>query len=537
MKRFPSGGDGALVAAYALAAPILFIPGLVDLYVLPRTSLAVLGGGLLSGLALFRAAAGGHDGPLPTIRTLRWPILAVLAAALASALLSVNPWLSFAGAYTRYESVVVRIAYLALFLGAAALLRGPHRRPARRLVAAAFVLGCTIAAGEAGWQLVTHSLPRPDGNLGQANLLGALLGMAVPLSLQVGFRFWPALATLPVLCFGLYASSSRSGWLAALVGCLVVLVTVLPARRRRAGAVIAGLVLAGAAAVILLSPLRNLNSDTGSARVGVWGDGIRTAAARPLTGWGEDATGLVFGRFQSQNWEPGNTFDRIHDQPLDLLVAQGVLGFAACAWFWLTVAWTSTRAIAVGRAGAGELGLGSLLGALAAYTAWSLLNFDWAPATAPFWLLGGIAWAEARARTSAISPASPPVAPETGPRVPLAVAGGLLALAGIVLAIGPLAADRAYYTGDNRRATSLDPLQAQYHRALGETLGRTPAGLQELERARDLGEYDYQFLIELGDVAVALNRRAEARAAYEQAEQIYRYDGTAADRLKALGSA
>src|SRR5439155_619903 len=29
---------------------------------------------------------------------------------------------------------------------------------------------------------------------------------------------------------------------------------------------------------------------------------------------------------------------------------------------------------------------------MAAYLAWSLLNFDWAPATGPFWLLAGAAW-------------------------------------------------------------------------------------------------------------------------------------------------
>jgi hypothetical protein len=534
LKRFPGYGDGALTAAYALAAPILFLPGLVDLYVLPRTSLVLLFAGGLSGLALARVARPA-DRPARGRASLGPPALAVAGAALLAALFSINPWLSLVGAYTRYESVLVRLAYLGLALGAATMLAGPDRRRARRLVVLAFVLGCCVAAAEAAWQLATHSLPRPDGNLGQSNLLGAMLAMAIPLSLQVGFRSWPALATLPLLCFGLFASSSRSGWLAALVGCLVVLVTVLPARSRRVGAVVACLLLAGAAAAILLTPLRNLNSDTGSARLGVWSDGLSVAAARPLTGWGEDATGLVFGRFQTQDWEPGNTFDRIHDQPLDLLVTQGVLGFLASAWFWAAIWWRSVRVIASGPGGAAELGLGSLLGALAAYAAWSLLNFDWAPATGPFWLLGGVAWAEATSRLAPAAKAGPTGVEGRPPAIALAF-GGVLALAGAVLAVAPIAADRAYFTGDNRRSAALDPLQAQYHRVLGEALGPTAAGLSELERARDLGEYDYQFFIELGDLARQLRRPDEARAAYRRAEQIDRYDPTAKARLAGTGA-
>jgi O-antigen ligase len=523
------------MAAYAFAAPTLFIPGLVDLYVLPRTSLALLFGGGLSALAAIRSANRPATEP-GGVGSLGWLALLVAGASLVAALVSINPWLSMVGAYTRYESVGVRLAYVGLGLAGAVLLAGADRRRARRLVAAAFVLGCTVAAAEAAWQLATHSLARPDGNLGQANLLGALLAMAIPVSLQVGFRSWPALATLPVLCFGLFASSSRSGWLAALVGCLVVLVTVLPARNRRLGAAIACLVLAGAAAAILLSPLRNLNSDTGSARLGVWRDGVSVVAARPVTGWGEEATGLVFGRFQTQNWEPGNTFDRIHDQPLDLLATQGLLGLLACAAFWSMIWWRSIRAVAAGRGGATELGLGSMMGALAAYTAWSLLNFDWAPATGPFWLLGGVAWAEARSRTPSLERPAGQGARRRLPRPLMLAFGVVVSIAGVFLAAAPIAADRAYFTGDDRRAVALDPLQAQYHRVLGEALGHTPAGLTELERARDLGEYDYQFFIELGDVARELGHPAEARAAYERAEQIDRYDPTSRGRLAILGT-
>ncbi len=531
-KRFLGGLDPALPALYGLLAPALFLPGLVDVYVLPRASLAVLAGGAMGGLALYRAATSGAA---PRLRGLGWPTAAVALAALLAAVTSVNPWLSVAGAYTRYESVVMRLAYLGLLVGAV-VLAGGSRRAGRRIVAAAFVAGSCIAAAIAIVQLLTHSLPRPDGNLGQPNLLGALLAMAIPLSLQLGFRFWPALATLPVLCFGLFASSSRSGWLAALAGCLVVLIAILPVRARRAGAALALALALGAVALIVLSPLRNLNSDTGSARQGVWADGLRMVAARPLTGWGEEATGLVFGRFQSQNWEPGDAFDRIHNQPLDLLATQGLAGLAACAWLWAVIAWAAIAALRRSRGGTSGFSMGSLLGALSAYSVWSLLNFDWAPATGPFWLLGGLVWAEVHA--SAEIPHSPTSTDQPASwvhRGPALAGAAALSALGLALAAGPILADRAYFEGAPRRAVALDPLQAQYQRVLGEALGHTPAGLGELERARDLGEYDYQFFIELGDLALELGRPAEARAAYERAQSIYPFDPTAAQRLRAMG--
>ncbi|HXM55323.1 MAG TPA: hypothetical protein VOB72_08030, partial [Candidatus Dormibacteraeota bacterium] len=91
--------------------PTLFIPVSVDAYVLPRISLTLAGGGLLAaaGLVAGRRALG----------PLRWPALAAAGAAVLAAALSVAPALSLAGAYGRYESLPVRLAYLGLFAGAA----------------------------------------------------------------------------------------------------------------------------------------------------------------------------------------------------------------------------------------------------------------------------------------------------------------------------------------------------------------------------------------------------------------------------------
>lgn len=500
------------------------MPFLVDAYVLPRTSLAIVAAGSMVAAAAW--ACGLR--PLPRVGGIMIAAVGcVAAAALLAWLFSVNPRLSLAGAYVRYESAPVRLTYLGLFLGGTWL--GSAR--ARRWAANAFIVGCSTAAVEALFQWASHAPFRPDGNLGQAGLLGALLAMAVPLSLQAGLRYRPWLLTLPVLCSGLLVSTSRAGWLAGLVGLLAWLgFRAQTAQGRRLIFAMGGVGAVLAVVLLVASPLRTLNSDTGAARVGVWGDALRAAAARPLTGWGEDATGLVFGRYQSADWEPGDTFDRVHDQPLDLLVTQGVLGSLAAlfmwGWFWVR-AWSRAAAAAGLSVGSETAGL---LGAVAAYGVWSLLNFDWAPATGPAYLLAGLGWGGL-----ANSP-GPAAAAHDLARWAGRAAASVWLVAGLVLAVSPVVADRRHYSGDNRGAVAADPLKAAYHQALGEQLGvNTAAGLAELRRAFELGDYDYSFNVELGNAALAAGDRALARAAYERADSVYRFDPTARNKLRALG--
>jgi len=486
---------------------VIWVPGAVDLFILPRAALVVGFGVLLLGLAV------AVDGPaLPSLRGLRLPLLAVAGAAVLAAVFSINPWLSVAGAYTRYESVLVRLAYLGLFVGAAALTR---RRFSRELTLRLFLAGCAVAGLEALWQGVRHELARPDGNLGQPGLLGALLAMAVPVALQVGLKDWKWLLAVVPIGGGLVVSASRAGWLAALAGGLTFLVLMAPERWRRRLLLAGGVAVVAALLVILASPLRNLNQDTGLARVGVWSDSLHMIAARPVTGWGEDATGLMFGHFQTKDWEPGDTFDRIHDQPLDLLVAQGVLGAGAMAWLL----------VAFGR-GVLFRGWAGPVAACVAYLAWSLLNFDWAPATGAVYALAGVAWSSA-----AGSPTPSP--PRWGGGLLVALVGLLV---GVGLAVPPVLADVAYHSGDAARAVRLDPLQARYHQALGEQLGLySPQALSELRRARQLGDYDYSFLVELGDAERKDGHIEEARRAYQAAIDVYPYDPMAPQRLKDLG--
>ena len=250
-------------------------------------------------------------------------------------------------------------------------------------------------------------------------------------------------------------------------------------------------------------------------------------AARPVTGYGEDALGLVFGRYLTGNWEPGATFDRVHQEELDLLATQGVLGLATCTWLfgvWLLAcwrrAWSSAQPV--------ETVVVAVLGAWAGYFVVVQLNFDWVPATGPLWLLTGVGWAAIVER-------------QPSRRLPAwAGATAISALAALGLAFGllPILADERASRGDAAAAATLDPLQAHYHQLLGER-GSYSTDQPTLRKARaqlllaaELGEYDATVYIELGDVDVRLGNPAAARAAYASAIELEPYNATARQRLR-----
>ncbi len=457
---------GYLPAAIALALPTAFIPNLVDEFILPRSSLVIAGACLGAGVALL--TPGG-----PGLGRLRWPIIAAAAAAIVAFVFSISWPLSFAGSYSRYESLPVRLAYLGLLALPVWLSREPRSRD---WVVPAFVFGTAVACLEALAQVALNVGFRPDGNLGNANLLGALIAMAAPLAIARGLHggrfmvaWWLGLA---VMAGGLVATTSRSGALGAI-------------------------------------------------------------GARPLTGWGEDATGLAFGRFLSGDWSTGVTFDRVHSGPLDLTGMQGLLGLAATglvlvilfrgAWRW--------------RFGPD---VGALAAACAGYTIWVLFNFDWAPATGAFWLLAGTAWSAVRTAESPALNASTAEAPAMQSPA-LWRTGVAVALAVLAVGLGafPILADAWYRQGRVELSVVVDPLQARYHWALGQGLvaqGSVAQGIDEMQRASEFGETEPSLYVELGDTEAQLGRSADARRHYLRALEIDPYYSPARQRLAALGS-
>src|SRR5713226_1919752 len=515
-----------LPAAVALALPTVFIPNAVDSFILPRASIVIAGACIGTGLALL--LPGG-----PGLGQLRLPLIAAAAVALIAFASSVSWPLSLAGAYTRYESLPMRLSYLGLLAVPVWLIRNER---GREWLVAAFVFATSVASLEALFQAAGAVSFRPDGNIGNANLLGALIAMALPLAAARGFRgdqflvaWWLAVA---VMAGGLFVSTSRSGGLGALAGCLALLVFAF--RHRLWAAILAlgsGALLSAALWAIVYGPLSNLNNDPARSRLQLWPDALRMIAARPLTGWGEDATGLTFGRYVSADWAPGVTYDRTHSGILEAAATQGIIGLAAQGWVLLTLfrgIWRHRFSDSVGALGAACIG----------YTVWVLFNFDWAPATGAFWLLAGTAWSGVRAAEteSSTTPFAEAVRSRTTARSLVALA---LAGAAVWFAAMPVLAEIWNWQGRSDLAARVDPLQARYHWKLGTSLiasGDARGGLAELQRAADLGETEPQVYVDLGDAELKRGDDSAARRDYQRALVIDPYYVPARQRLADLGT-
>jgi hypothetical protein len=508
MRHLLERVGGFIPSLVALTLPATSLPVTSDSYILPRASIVIAGACLGVGLALVIPHSGSSLG------VLRWPLLVAAAAAGLAFVFSVSWPLSAIGSYTRYESVPMRLAYLGLAASTVWLLRGGLQRDA---VGAAFVAGTTFVAFKAWLQWFNHAPFRPDGDLGNANLLAALIVMAVPIAIDRGRRstyLTPAWAlAIVVMLAGLVVTTSRSGALGLIAGTLAVTTLSLPARFTRAAAAISATAVAAAVVFILASPLRALNDDPPELRVHLWQDALRMIAARPLTGWGEDTTGLAFGQFLSQDYAGLITFDRVHSGVLDLAATQGVVGLAALTWVLVALGLGTWR-------GRSQPGVAGLAGALAGFSVWVFFNFDWAPATGAFWLLAGTLWVVARQAPPPASPAPPHKWGGVGVSL-------LLVVVAVVFAVLPVLADVWYVRGRADLAVRVDPLQAQYHWSLGT--------VPELQRAADLGETDPALYVQLGDGYTQLGDLTRAARAYERALQIDPFYTPAKQRLAALG--
>jgi hypothetical protein len=282
--------------------------------------------------------------------------------------------------------------------------------------------------------------------------------------------------------------------------------------------------------VIVLSPLRLLNDDPGAARLHLWPDAIHMIAARPLTGWGEDATGLVYGQFLTGDWSP--EVDRAHSGPLDIAATEGLVGLAALGWVLITLlrgAWRWRFRGSVGPLAAAGIG----------YTVWVLFNFDWAPATGAFWLLAGTAWSSVRAAEQGVGVMAAGAGDPAPPWRVLRAVGALgLAVAVAWLGVMPVMADISYYYNRLDLAVAADPLQGRYHWLLGEGLvasGSATRGLNEMLAAARLGESDPQLYVDIGDAEQGLGRSADAQATYRMALKIDPYFVPAQQRVAGKG--
>jgi len=349
-----------LLAAVLALIPLAIAPGWFFYFdVTPKVVLLLLG---TAAAVLWWAADGGAAGFYRASRAARWFLLALCGMAVSlvvSTLASVNPVLSLAGSNWRDWGLVTQLAALGVaYLVAACCAGRPGRlRVVLRAVAASGLIVALYGIAQyLGWDPLLDprgyhvgegiwAIVRPPSTLGHADysanwlLFVVFAAAALAVSEPRTPWKWLAWAAAAAGCVAIVLSGTRAAMLGVLAGAaFLALWSRWWGRRFRLPYLAVALAIVAAAVVFYLSPpgaqLRArvhwaLQEPAGGARLLLWRDSLRMAAARWPVGYGPETFIATFARHQSAAL--GRAYpDFYHESPhnifLDVLVAQGVPG-------------------------------------------------------------------------------------------------------------------------------------------------------------------------------------------------------------------
>ena len=317
-------------------------------------------------------------------------------------LFGIDPHKSFWGTFERMEGFITWMHLYAYLLVVGSVLQD-RRRWTSFFRAIVFVSALVAVYGLfqlLGWLPTTPSGTRPGATLGNAISLSTYLLLALTLTV---FLWWddrmkswaPYLyGSLVLLDLAvLYGTATRGALLGLLVGAFIgVWFYVLGGSVARRRLVFGGLVLCIAFAALpfffrhtslveqdpLLSRLSSISFadySSSSARFFVWDIALQGFAERPFLGWGQENFEYVFNHFGAEEFHTQELwFDRVHNMPLEWLVAAGSVGgiaYASVLIVFLYVLFSAGRVGALSRA---EQAL--LLGGIAGYVVSNLFAFD-----------------------------------------------------------------------------------------------------------------------------------------------------------------
>ncbi|TMQ60245.1 MAG: hypothetical protein E6K76_02660 [Candidatus Eisenbacteria bacterium] len=426
MKRGSSGVhfEETLLLGLLALVPVVFSRLTAECFEIPQTALLTTGILWLAWRVLAReldalrasdlgvrlGSLGRRAGSALRQDPLGASIILFLLSAAASTLTSSNPAKSLHGAPDSTAGLVVACSTAIVYFVSRSVSRGRAALLVRYARAAGFassIASCYALIQLAGLDPLSWGRTatfggdvRIFGTLGHPNMLGAYLGMTVPLVLWLAIRarsgaeraLWAFVGTISVVVIA--ATLSRGAWLG--LGAGMIAWGLLRLRGRNGGsaagaratrgmaripaAVLASLlVLAAAAFFMARSPMganlatrvrqiTSLNAPTTQSRIHIWRAGLRMAHDHPVLGVGLDSFGTVFPRYRTAAYwriEWGSTPNKAHNEAIQILATQGVAGGIAALLVLLFAAraiWRAAgRSDPAGRAGAAAAG-GALVG-------------------------------------------------------------------------------------------------------------------------------------------------------------------------------
>lgn len=578
-KRSPAFGLGC--AAWMLEAgglfllPLVFYRGFAEQFTFSKIVFTEVLVAL--GVAGWAAALIWGKLPRPPFSRLALPLGVLIAAVLVSCLRSPVPSFSFAGAEYFLCGPVWFLLLISWNRGANAA------RGLARIVVAAGAAVAAIAmlqwAGHdpllfGGYQVQWGAMvPRMRlySTFGNPNFLcGYLIGAIFPaLALALAATEWLARIAYGVssvlMLVAIYGTGSYGGWAALVAGLIVASCVVVFGTK--AGRPLEGKTNPSSPALAVMIPVPlwlgawwlagSISPSLGSrfwGRVYLSRVGWEMFAEHPLLGSGWGTFQLHYLDAQAHflaghpEWTRFWTMAReLHNDPLQILVEAGLLGFAACVWILIEYARETRSAARTAESRVALLWLAAGAGGVAAILTDSLFNFQFAIAPTLLLLFTLLAFPHflARSRTSQLLPNLSQAKGVTDVKRRKLLRGlgglGIAALCGILLVqtAQRAAGERAYKLGldleargdlagaerVDRQGLESDPINGRLHFALARVLylqEKYPQALSEIPLAERTWSDSHLEVLK----ARILDKMGRARAALETYRHALELDPT-----------
>ena len=469
------------VLALLFLTPIVFWPGSLDEFGLPKAAILWVCGLVGAGALLVSHAQGGSR--IPRLR-LGLPAAFLLFACGMATVFSIAPVVSLWGFYARYNGLATLVLCEAVALVIASQYWGRTERLRDLAVALAassalvslYAFAQVLKVDPVRWGTtplarleakIAHAIV-PITTIGNPNFAGGALAATLPFAISLGIgassrwrrAAWFAAAALQVAAIGL--TRSRGGLLGVVAG---VVVLVLVHRRRlqsmMTSAIRTGLIVLGALALVLgvsgaivsrTSPAELFSSDTLVKRWEYWRAAAAVFVTNPVLGTGPDTFYAAYGRHRAASDGAAHGLDEAppdkpHNIYLEYAAGTGVLGLGAyLALIGMTIAYALSKLRKLD--GPARVLLGAFLAALAAYLAQAVVSIDTLP-------LPVIAWASLGAIAAFADPAC-----ATTPDAGSPASGNSRIVAGVLgVALFPLA------------TLIINPVMADHAAKLGKRVG------------------------------------------------------------------
>ncbi|MEW6517704.1 MAG: O-antigen ligase family protein [candidate division FCPU426 bacterium] len=365
------------------------------------------------------------------------PLLAWILLQLLTAVVSVSGYVSYRGEYENFRGLLTVLNYPILFYLLVHFLR--TRQQINRLFFVTLLAGLVITAyGIAqffgldfiAWNPTSIAPGRYFSTLGNPNFLAAYLAMVLPWTIvffietQSTFRRVLLFVSFVVMFFALLGTWSRGGFL-GLIAALAVLAgfglwrgftwlrqqpVAAAALRQSLPGFRIWLALLGLALATLITlsltfgrhhmlrmadTILHFPAAVKVSRLHIWGPALGMIRDYPVLGTGLDTFKTVFPRYATPAFaaiDGANVSSRTaHNEILQVLATQGVVGLAVVIWLTVAMAWWWWRAYR--RPGASGRDRLLLVGVLATWTAYSVQNlfsFGVVSIDSLYWLLPAV---------------------------------------------------------------------------------------------------------------------------------------------------